>query len=57
MPDKKNSININEDENELKEKLYGRENDIEDEYYDYKTNYQHLQDDNQDIQIIEYKKD
>ena len=55
--DKKNGININEDENELKEKLYGRENDIEDEYYDYKTNYQHLQNDNQDDQIIEYKKD
>ena len=57
MPDKKNSININEDEDELKEKLYDRENDIEDEYHDYKINYQHLKNNEQDFPIINNNKD
>ena len=57
LPDKKNSININEDEDELKEKLYDRENDIEDEYHDYKINYQHLKNNEQDFPIINNNKD
>ena len=57
LSDKENSKNINKEKDELKEKLYDRENDIEDEYHDYKTNYQHLLDDEQDIPIINNNKD
>ena len=57
LSDKENSKNINKEKDELKEKLYDRENDIEDEYHDYKTNYQHLLDAEQDIPIINNNKD
>ena len=56
LADKENNMDINEDGDELKEKLYDGENDMEDEHHDYKTNYQHLQDDEQDTPIINNKK-
>jgi NhaP-type Na+/H+ or K+/H+ antiporter len=56
LADKENNMDINEDGDELKEKLYGGENDMEDEHHDYKTNYQHLQDDEQDTPVINNKK-
>jgi NhaP-type Na+/H+ or K+/H+ antiporter len=56
LADKENNMDINEDGDELKEKLYGVENDMEDEHHDYKTNYQHLQDDEQDTPVINKKK-
>ena len=56
LADKENNMDINEDGDELKEKLYGVENDMEDEHHDYKTNYQHLQDDEQDTPVINNKK-
>ena len=56
LADKENNMDINEDGDELKEKLYDGENDMEDDHHDYKTNYQHLQDDEQDTPIINNKK-
>jgi len=56
LADKENNMDINEDGDELKEKLYEGENDMEDEHHDYKTNYQHLQDDEQDTPVINNKK-
>ena len=56
LADKENNMDINEDGDELKEKLYGGENDMEDEHHDYKTNYQHLQEDEQDTPVINNKK-
>ena len=56
LADKENNMDINEDGDELKEKLYDGENDMEDEHHDYKTNYQHLQDDEQDTPVINNKK-
>ena len=45
LADKENNNNdVNEEENEMKERLYNGENDNEDEHVDYKTNYQHLHD-------------
>ena len=49
LPDKENNNNeINEEGNEMKEKLFSGENDNdnenEEEHNDYKTNYQMLQD-------------
>ena len=56
LADKEN-MDINEDGDELKEKLYNGENDNEDDHHAYKTNYQHLQDDEeQDTPIINNKK-
>ena len=43
IADKENN-EINEEGNEMKERLYQGDNDNEDEHHDYKTNYQHLQD-------------
>ena len=56
LADKENNMDINEDGDELKEKLYDGGNDMEDEHHDYKTNYQHLQDDEQDTPVINKKK-
>ena len=56
LADKENNMDINEDGDELKEKLYDGENDMEDDHHDYKTNYQHLQYDEQDTPIINNKK-
>jgi len=56
LADKENNMDINEDGDELKEKLYDGGNDMEDEHHDYKTNYQHLQDDEQDTPVINNKK-
>ena len=42
-----NNYDSNEDGNEMREKLYSGENDNEDEHNDYKTNYQHLQDEHE----------
>ena len=56
LADKENNMDINEDGDELKEKLFDGENDMEDEHHDYKTNYQHLQDDEQDTPVINKKK-
>ena len=42
-----NNYDNNEDGNELKEKLYSGDNDNEDEHNEYKTNYQHLQDEHE----------
>jgi NhaP-type Na+/H+ or K+/H+ antiporter len=39
-----NNYDNNEDGNEMKEKLYSGDNDNEDEHNEYKTNYQHLRD-------------
>ena len=45
LADKENNNNdVNEEGNEMKERLYSGENDNEDEHNDYKTNYQHLHD-------------
>ena len=43
LADKENN-DIGEEGNEMKERLYQGENDNEDEHHDYRTNYQHLQD-------------
>ena len=43
IADKENN-EIGEKGNEMKERLYQGDNDNEDEHHDYKTNYQHLQD-------------
>ena len=43
IADKENN-EIGEEGNEMKERLYQGDNDNEDEHHDYKTNYQHLQD-------------
>ena len=43
IADKENN-EIGQEGNEMKERLYQGENDNEDEHHDYKTNYQHLQD-------------
>ena len=56
LADKENNMDINEDGDELKEKLYDGGNDMEDEHHDYKTNYQHLQVDEQDTPVINNKK-
>ena len=47
LADKENNNELNEEGNEMKEKLYDGENENDDDH-DYKTNYQVLQDDEQD---------
>jgi len=47
LADKENNNELNEEGNEIKERLYSGENENDDEH-DYKTNYQVLQDDEQD---------
>jgi len=47
LADKENNNELNEEGNEMKERLYSGENENDDEH-DYKTNYQVLQDDEQD---------
>ena len=46
MADKENN-EIGEEGNEMKERLYDKEND-DDDHHDYQTNYQHLQDDQEE---------
>ena len=47
LADKENNNEINEEGNEMNERLYDGENDNEDDHNEYKTNYQHLQEDDQ----------
>ena len=47
LADKENNNELNEEGNEMKERLYDGENENDDDH-DYKTNYQVLQDDEQD---------
>ncbi len=42
-----NNYDSNEDGNEMREKLFSGENDNEDDHNDYKTNYQHLQEEHE----------
>ena len=55
LADKENNNELNEEGNEMKERLYDGENENDDEH-DYKTNYQVLQDDEQDSPKIKNKK-
>ena len=47
LAEKENNNEINEDGNEMNERLYEGENENEDDNNEYKTNYQHLQEDDQ----------
>ena len=49
LADKENN-EIGEEGNEMRERLYEGENDNEEEHHDYKTNYQHLQDEQDEIE-------
>ena len=55
LADKENNNELNEEGNEMKERLYNGENENDDEH-DYKTNYQVLQDDEQDSPKIKNRK-
>ena len=55
LADKENNNELNEEGNEMKERLYDGENENDDEH-DYKTNYQVLQDDEQDSPKIKNRK-
>ena len=55
LADKENNNELNEEGNEMKERLYNGENENDDKH-DYKTNYQVLQDDEQDSPKIKNRK-